>query len=159
MCVVSVGPPGSRSRWVACSSSYHAARKICQKWPFLCTAARTLRRKIRIGKKISIWRRPAKLGQMDVVKDTLRATVRMTYDGRVFKTFRGPKAEERFDNEVKVLQHLEKRGCTFVPRLLEEDRVAIAHRHHELRLARGALGRGSCEGAVRGTLQVWRAPR
>jgi Ser/Thr protein kinase RdoA (MazF antagonist) len=62
---------------------------------------------------------------MDVVKDTLRATVRMTYDGRVFKTFRGPKAEERFDNEVKVLKHLEKRGCTFVPRLLEEDRSQL----------------------------------
>jgi hypothetical protein len=56
---------------------------------------------------------------MDTVKDTLRATVRMAYDGRVYKTFRGPKAEERFANEVKVLQHLETRGCTFVPRLLE----------------------------------------
>ena len=62
---------------------------------------------------------------MDVVKDTLRATVRMTYDGRVFKTFRGPKAEERFDNEVRVLKHLEKRGCPFVPRLLEEDRSQL----------------------------------
>ena len=62
---------------------------------------------------------------MDVVKDTLRATVRMTYDGRVFKTFRGPKAEERFDNEVRVLKHLEKLGCTFVPRLLEEDRSQL----------------------------------
>jgi tRNA A-37 threonylcarbamoyl transferase component Bud32 len=58
---------------------------------------------------------------MDVVKDTLRATVRMTYDGRVFKTFRGPKAEERFANEVRVLKHLEARKCPFVPRLLESD--------------------------------------
>lgn len=56
---------------------------------------------------------------MQEVKDTLRASVRMTYDGRVFKTFRGPKAEERFANEVRVLRHLEKRGCPFVPRLLE----------------------------------------
>jgi tRNA A-37 threonylcarbamoyl transferase component Bud32 len=56
---------------------------------------------------------------MQEVKDTLRATVRIGYDGRVHKTFRGPKAEERFATEVKVLQHLEKRGCTFVPRLLE----------------------------------------
>ena len=55
------------------------------------------------------------------VKDTLRALVRIGYDGRVFKTFRGPKAEERFANEVRVLRHLEDRGCLFVPRLLEAD--------------------------------------
>ena len=53
------------------------------------------------------------------VKDTLRALVRISYDGRVFKTFRGPKAAERFANEVRVLRHLEERGCGFVPRLLE----------------------------------------
>lgn len=53
------------------------------------------------------------------VKDTLRALVRISYDGRVFKTFRGPKAEERFANEARVLRHLEERGCGFVPRLLE----------------------------------------
>ncbi len=58
---------------------------------------------------------------MENVKDTLRATVRLGYDGRVHKTFRGPKAAERFANEVRVLRHLEKRGCTFVPRLLEAD--------------------------------------
>ena len=58
---------------------------------------------------------------MEQVKDTLRATVRIGYDGRVHKTFRGPKAEERFANEVKVLQYLEKRGCPFVPRLLESN--------------------------------------
>ena len=56
---------------------------------------------------------------MHEVKDTLRATVRIGYDGRVHKTFRGPKAEERFANEVKILQYLEERGCPFVPRLLE----------------------------------------
>ena len=55
------------------------------------------------------------------VKDTARALVRISYDGRVFKTFRGPKAEERFENEVRVLRHLEARGCPFVPRLLEVD--------------------------------------
>ena len=55
------------------------------------------------------------------VKDTLRALVRISYDGRVFKTFRGPKAEERFASEVRVLRHLEARGCSFVPRLLEVD--------------------------------------
>ena len=58
---------------------------------------------------------------MQQVKDTQRATVRLGYDGRVHKTFRGPDAEKRFANEVRVLQHLERRGCPFVPRLLETD--------------------------------------
>lgn len=58
---------------------------------------------------------------MQQVKDTLRATVRLSYDGRVHKTFRGPKAEERFANEVRVLRYLEERGCPFVPRLIEAD--------------------------------------
>ncbi len=55
------------------------------------------------------------------VKDTLRATVRLSFDGRVYKTYHGPDAQKRFDNEVKVLRHLEARGCGFVPRLLEAD--------------------------------------
>jgi len=55
------------------------------------------------------------------VKDTLRATVRIGYDGRVHKTFRGPKADERFATEVRVLRHLNARGCPFVPTLLEAD--------------------------------------
>lgn len=58
---------------------------------------------------------------MNQVKDTLRATVRLGYDGRVHKQFRGPKADERFATEVKVLKYLEERGCPFVPRLLESD--------------------------------------
>ncbi len=58
---------------------------------------------------------------MDKVKDTLRALVRISYDGRVYKTFRGPRAQERFENEVRILRFLEARGCPFVPRLLEAD--------------------------------------
>ena len=58
---------------------------------------------------------------MHEVKDTQRAVVRIGFDGRVHKTFRGPKAAERFANEVRVLRHLEARGCTFVPRLLESE--------------------------------------
>jgi tRNA A-37 threonylcarbamoyl transferase component Bud32 len=58
---------------------------------------------------------------MHEVKDTARALVRIGYDGRVHKTFRGHQAKERFDNEVLVLRHLEKAGCDFVPRLLEVD--------------------------------------
>ena len=56
---------------------------------------------------------------MHEIKDTLRATVRISFDGRVHKTFRGPKAQERFDNEVRVLRFLEAKACPFVPRLLE----------------------------------------
>lgn len=58
---------------------------------------------------------------MHEMKDTPRALVRISYDGRVHKTFRGQLAKERFEQEVRVLQHLEKRGCPFVPRLLEVD--------------------------------------
>jgi tRNA A-37 threonylcarbamoyl transferase component Bud32 len=58
---------------------------------------------------------------MHDAKDTPRAVVRLSYDGRVYKTFRGPKANERFANEVRVLRHLEARACPFVPRLLEAD--------------------------------------
>jgi hypothetical protein len=62
---------------------------------------------------------------MHEVKDTQRAVVRIGFDGRVHKTFRGPKAQERFDNEVRVLRYLEKRRCDFVPRLLESDPAAL----------------------------------
>ena len=55
---------------------------------------------------------------MHEVKDTGRALVRIGFDGLVHKTFRGPLAKERFDNEVRVLRFLEERGCPFVPRLL-----------------------------------------
>jgi PPM family protein phosphatase len=55
------------------------------------------------------------------VKDTLRATVHLSFDGRVFKAYHGPDAEKRFANEVRVLRHLEARGCNFVPRLLAAD--------------------------------------
>ncbi len=58
---------------------------------------------------------------MHQVKDTQRATVRIGYDGRVHKVFRGPKAEERFTTEVRVLRYLEERDCPFVPRLIESD--------------------------------------
>lgn len=55
------------------------------------------------------------------VKDTLRSTVNLTFDGRVIKAYHGPDAQTRFDHEVRVLRLLEERGCTFVPRLLEAD--------------------------------------
>ena len=58
---------------------------------------------------------------MHEVKDTGRALVRITYDGKVHKTFRGHQADKRFANEVRVLRHLAEKGCDFVPHLLEVD--------------------------------------
>jgi tRNA A-37 threonylcarbamoyl transferase component Bud32 len=58
---------------------------------------------------------------MHEMKDTPRATVRIGYDGRVHKTFRGERARERFEHEVRVLRHLEAKGCPFVPQVLEAD--------------------------------------
>ncbi len=58
---------------------------------------------------------------METVKNTLRSTVRLTYDGRVFKAYHAKDARQRFDNEVKILRHLATRGCPFVPRLLKAD--------------------------------------
>ncbi len=55
------------------------------------------------------------------IKDTLRATVNLGFDGRVFKAYHGPDAQARFTKEVGVLRHLENRGCGFVPKLLEAD--------------------------------------
>ena len=55
------------------------------------------------------------------VKDTLRATVNLTFDGRVIKAYHGPNAKERFEREVEVLKFLEAHGCFFVPKLLEAD--------------------------------------
>ena len=62
---------------------------------------------------------------MHEVKDTQRALVRIGFDGSVHKTFRGPEAFVRFENEVKVLRYLEQRGCDFVPRLLEVDETHL----------------------------------
>jgi serine/threonine protein phosphatase PrpC len=54
-------------------------------------------------------------------KNTQRAVVRIGYDGRVHKQFLGPNAQQRFDNECRVLKYLEEKGCSFVPRLLESN--------------------------------------
>lgn len=54
------------------------------------------------------------------VKDSAVAKVRIGFDGLVHKWYRGPLAKERFENERRVLRHLEKKQCPFVPRLLKE---------------------------------------
>ncbi|QQL44171.1 serine/threonine protein phosphatase [Sulfuriroseicoccus oceanibius] len=58
---------------------------------------------------------------MQEAKNTVRATVKIGYDGRVHKTFKGPQAKERYENEVRVLRYLEEKGCQFVPKILDSD--------------------------------------
>ncbi|MBL8848299.1 MAG: serine/threonine-protein phosphatase [Planctomycetaceae bacterium] len=62
---------------------------------------------------------------MHEAKDTARALVRIGYDGTVHKQFRAANAQERFDNEIRVLRYLERRGCDFVPRVLSFDREKL----------------------------------
>jgi len=62
---------------------------------------------------------------MREAKNTARAIVRIGYDGKVHKQFKGHNAKERFENEVRVLRLLEERGCNYVPRLLESDSEAL----------------------------------
>jgi PPM family protein phosphatase len=58
---------------------------------------------------------------MHEAKNTQRALVRIGFDGKVHKQFRGPKAKERYANEVRVLEYLESRECPNVPRLLSKN--------------------------------------
>lgn len=62
---------------------------------------------------------------MEEAKNTARAVVNIGYDGRVHKTFKGPQALERYDNEVRVLEFLGKHGCYFVPKILDKDRAKL----------------------------------
>lgn len=54
------------------------------------------------------------------LKDGIRAHVRIDWNGRVHKRFRGTDADKRYANEVAVLKVLEQRGCAYTPHLLEE---------------------------------------
>ncbi len=62
---------------------------------------------------------------MKIAKDGIRSIVRIGYDGKVYKTFRGTGREERFKNEVAVLNELEVRGCDYVPRLIDSDEETL----------------------------------
>ena len=68
-----------------------------------------------------VWRLVVCSGRMLKVKDTLRATVHLTFDGRVIKAYHGADAGARFAKEVRILRFLEAQGCGFVPKLLEAD--------------------------------------
>ncbi|MDG1889728.1 MAG: serine/threonine protein phosphatase [Verrucomicrobiota bacterium] len=58
---------------------------------------------------------------MREIKNTPRSKVQIGFDGRVHKRFTGQFARERFDNEVRILRHLEREDCNFVPKLLHMD--------------------------------------
>lgn len=58
---------------------------------------------------------------MKELKDGIRSSVHIDFQGRVHKTFRGTNADKRFANEVAVLKALEDRGAPNVPRLLDHD--------------------------------------
>lgn len=57
---------------------------------------------------------------MRELKDGIRSKVKLDFQGRVHKWFRGTDADKRYANEVAVLKALEERGCPYVPQLLEE---------------------------------------
>jgi len=57
---------------------------------------------------------------MKQLKDGIRSHVRIDFEGRVHKRFRGTGADVRYATEVAVLKVLEERGCPYVPRVLEE---------------------------------------
>ncbi len=58
---------------------------------------------------------------MHEAKNSPRATVHIGFDGSVHKRFKGPQAQERYENEVRVLQFLEKAGCGFVPKIISKE--------------------------------------
>lgn len=57
---------------------------------------------------------------MRELKDGIRSKVKLDFQGRVHKWFRGTDADKRYANEVLVLKVLAERGCSYVPQLLEE---------------------------------------
>lgn len=57
---------------------------------------------------------------IDPIKDGIRSQVRIDFYGNVHKRLRGTAAAERYATEVAVLKELERRGCPYVPRVLEE---------------------------------------
>ncbi|MEM9400521.1 MAG: hypothetical protein AAF984_09955, partial [Verrucomicrobiota bacterium] len=61
------------------------------------------------------------LAQMEEIKDTKRSMVRISFDGRVYKTFRATQARERFLNELYVLKYLEQKKCPFVPKIIDSN--------------------------------------
>lgn len=59
------------------------------------------------------------------LKDTERSQVSMTFDGCVVKQYRGHLQRQRMENEIRVLEHLKRVACPFVPRLVSFDRSVL----------------------------------
>lgn len=59
------------------------------------------------------------------LKDTERSLVSLTFDGCVVKQYRGHLMRQRMENEIRVLEHLKRVCCPFVPRLVSCDRQAV----------------------------------
>jgi tRNA A-37 threonylcarbamoyl transferase component Bud32 len=57
---------------------------------------------------------------IEPIKDGIRSHVRIDFYGNVHKRLRGTGAAERYATEVAVLKELERRGCPYVPKVLEE---------------------------------------
>ncbi|GHC64746.1 protein phosphatase 2C domain-containing protein [Roseibacillus persicicus] len=57
---------------------------------------------------------------MRELKDGIRSKVKLDFQGRVHKWFRGTDSDKRYANEILVLKTLEERGCPYVPKVLEE---------------------------------------
>jgi hypothetical protein len=57
---------------------------------------------------------------IEPMKDGLRSHVRIDFYGNVHKRMRGSDVASRYAKEVEVLKTLEKRGCPYVPKVLEE---------------------------------------
>ena len=57
---------------------------------------------------------------IDPLKDGIRSEVRIDFAGNVHKRMRGSHVNERYKTEVAVLKELERRGRSYVPKLLEE---------------------------------------
>ena len=62
---------------------------------------------------------------MKEIKDTKRSKVYIGFSGKVSKQYLGPLAEERYENEVRILKYLEEKNCNFVPQIISEDSNAL----------------------------------
>ena len=63
---------------------------------------------------------------MQLIKNTQRAQVARNYSGSITKVFSGPNKEQRFENEVRILQYLNQQRCPFVPSLIEHDSESLS---------------------------------
>ena len=66
----------------------------------------------------SVPRAPGSISPVKELKDGIRSQVRIDFEGKVHKTFRGTNARERCENEIRILKALEERECPYVPKLL-----------------------------------------